>query len=1139
MFPRIGKRSATKAKTAVTLKTNIDPYLPRLYVESRHILFRILLGQTLPAQTPFPVDPAETAEIVRQIEALILHDEHLEGCRGKIEQHFPGRLAVLFNLAKDTDKLYPTEELRASIRNHVRRHQADLSGAPLDAADQEAMEQLKGSSRLQQQLAYLVDYTPNKWLLEQEIPVVLESRRRRIKAAAATPPRAAVASGSSAATSVARESFSRADDAYLWSRDKGRLSGLCFSGGGIRSATFNLGILQGLASKNLLRRFDYCASVSGGGYIHQWLAAWVKREEAQYPAATDSPGLDTVCRQLIPLPDAGCGPRPAEPIRWLRRYSNYLTPKTGILSADTWVTAATWLRNTFLNQIILISCLLSVLLLPHLFLLPQISSALAPISASAPAAPGLQSAAGISKAALLIILVAINYLILVRNLAAGLNDARKGRTCDSRFNDRDLCLLVVLPSLFISVAVCDFGFYFNVPGLSEVQHAVGLCVFSFVGLFILSWVLTWAGGAFEKRPSEEGDSRYRRVIGFTLAAVLSALAGTGGILLTRNAFVSGNPFSFDPPAIRVSAPPANPNVNVQVNTGDSQQMSVLLQVTKAAGTSAVAPPRHKEAEARWRSVVTFGPVIVMVIPFIAIILQSGLVGYDFPDWVLEWLARVRAWVAMYSVAWTLLVGLSLFGHQIVDYILLHGNKWISGMGVGSWLLTTIGSVLAGKSSKTSGEAGSNGNSPQLNLLIAVGPPVYILGLLLMLAWAAQEALELAGISNRQELSALQMSVALGVVLLGPVATFLLFGWRVDINEFSMHSYYRNRLARCYLGASNTARDPDPLTGFDNADVDGLRLSTFLPNQGYTGPMPVFCATINISVGEDLAWQERKAASFAFTPLLSGYHVPWTGRHYKGQLSYNGFVPTERFAYGNGGIHISTVVAISGAAISPNAGYHTNKAMAFLLTMFNVRLGWWLPNPRRSFLAFDPKGQAPPGAKAYPHPAFAPNQLLSELLGQIGDDRKFVYLTDGGHFDNMGLYEMVRRRCYEIVICDAEQDAGPVFEGIGMAIRKCRIDFGVEIDLDLNKLATDAATKVSKVHWILGSIKYPETGDAEPGTILYIKSSITGNEAADVYNYRLQHAPFPQDSTLDQWFTESQFESYRRLGQQVVDVCPYL
>jgi hypothetical protein len=1139
MFPRLWKRSVPKAKPAAILKTDIEPYLPRLYVESRQALFRILLGEALPAQSPFPVDPEQTAEILHQIEMLILHDEHLEGCRERIGEHFPGRLAVLFNLARETDKLYPTAELRASIMNHVRRHQADLTGQALDLTDQAAIEELKGSSRLQQQLAYLVDYTPNKWLLEQEIPVVIASRRRRVKAGGAMRAAGAVQTDP-AAKPPAEASFCRADDPYIWSRDKGRLSGLCFSGGGIRSATFNLGILQGLASKNLLRRFDYCSSVSGGGYIHQWLAAWVKREEAQHPGAQASPGLDAVCRQLIPLPDAGCVSRPAEPIRWLRRYSNYLTPRTGIFSADTWVTAATWMRNTFLNQIVLISCMVSVMLLPHLFLLPQISSDLAPIDASPSMPSASQSLAGISKAALLLMLVAVNFLIVVRNLAAGLNDARKGKTCDSRLDDKDLCLMVVLPSLFVSVAICDFGFYFVVPGLSEVRHATALCAFSFLGLFILSWALTWAGGAFERRPNAEDDTRYRRIVGFTLAAVLSALAGTGAILLTRNAFVTGNPFSFNPPAMRAAAPPVDPKVNVQVTTGQNQDVKISLQVLNSTKDVAVAHThRHPEAEVKWRAVVTFGPLIVMMIPFIAVIFQTGLVGYDFPDWVLEWLARVRAWVAMYSIAWTLLVGMSLFGHQILDYVVAHGNKWISTMGVGSWLLTTIGSVLAGKSSNTSGEAGSNGNSRTLNLLIAAGPPVYILGLLLMVAWAAQEALYLAGISSQQEVSALQMTVGLAVVLLGPVATFLLFGWRVDVNEFSMHSYYRNRLARCYLGASNPTRDPDPLTGFDSDDVEGLKLSTFLPNQGYTGPMPVFCASINISVGEDLAWQERKAASFAFTPLLSGYHVPWTGRHYKGQLSYNGFVPTERFAYGNGGIHISTVAAISGAAVSPNAGYHTSKPMAFLLTMFNVRLGWWLPNPRRSFLAFDPKGQPATGTKAYPHPVFAPNQLLSELLGQIGDDRKFVYLTDGGHFDNMGLYEMVRRRCYEIVICDAEQDAGPVFEGIGMAIRKCRIDFGVEIELDLNKLATDAATKVSKVHWILGSIKYPETGDAKAGTILYIKSSITGNEAADVYNYRLQHAPFPQDSTLDQWFSESQFESYRRLGQQVVDVCPYL
>lgn len=1134
MSPFFHKRSTPPVPAK--LKAEIEPYLLRLYGASRQALFLILLGDNLPPKEPFPSDPARSAGILQRIETLIATDKHLDGCREKIGERFPGRLAVMFNLADKDDQLFPNESLRKSILDHVRRHQADLSGQPIEPQDVKAIEQLKESSQLQQQLAYLVNYTPNKWLLEQEIPVILESRQRRLK----DPSQPAEINPNSAPTSSLAalpggESTHR-DDPYAWSRDKGRLIGLCLSGGGIRSATFNLGILQGLASKNLLRRFDYCSSVSGGGYIHQWFAAWVKREEALHPGASGTPGLDAVCRQMIPLPEPGCGPESPEPIRWLRSYSNYLTPRTGIFSADTWATVATWMRNTFLNQIVLVSFLLCLLLIPHLFLLPNPEPSLTKIGDPHAATTVHILSRGAAEALALLLFVLFSYLLMVRSLAVGMYKARIGKACDTRLDDKSLGWSVVFPSLVVSIIVSDFGFYFAPPGISENQQAEMLCLFAFVGLLVLTWALTKAGGAMDSRPTVEGDRPFRRVIGFTLAAVLASLAGTGAMLLARNTFVTGNPVHFN---VRPAqpAPPEKPNVTVNVSTGDSQQVNVMLHVAKAPAvdSSAASPP---ERHLKWRLVVVFGPLAVMAIPFLAVILQCGLIGYDFPDWALEWLARVRAWVAMYSVTWTMLVGIALFGHELVNLLIRTGHSWINWTALGSWVLATAASVLIGKSSSSDGESGASKNARLANILIEIGPLVYILGLLLLLSWVAQEALQLAGISSGK-LSMLDLCLALGVVIGVPLATFFLFGWRVDINEFSLHSYYRNRLARCYLGASNAARDPDPLTGFDNADVDGMNLSSFLPSQGYTGPLPVFCAALNISVGEDLAWQQRKAASFAFSPLLSGYHVPWTGKAYGGQLSFNGFVPTERFAYPNGGIHISTATAISGAAVSPDMGYHTSTPMAFLLTMFNVRLGWWLPNPRRSFLAFDPKGQPPPGVTRYPRPGFAPNELLRELLGQIGDDREFVYLTDGGHFDNMGLYEMVRRRCYEIVICDAEQDDGPVFEGIGMAIRKCRIDFGVEIELDLNKLAIDAATRMSKVHWIIGTIRYPETGDAQPGTILYIKSSITNNEAGDVYNYRLQHTSFPQDSTADQWFTESQFESYRRLGQQVVDQCPYL
>jgi hypothetical protein len=275
-------------------------------------------------------------------------------------------------------------------------------------------------------------------------------------------------------------------------------------------------------------------------------------------------------------------------------------------------------------------------------------------------------------------------------------------------------------------------------------------------------------------------------------------------------------------------------------------------------------------------------------------------------------------------------------------------------------------------------------------------------------------------------------------------------------------------------------------------------------------------------------------------LFSGYDVGWTAA--KGQdtkLRFNGYVLTENYAYARPGIHVSTAAAISGAAASPNWGYHTNPATAFLLTIFNVRLGWWLANPRKlteTGELLNAKSGAGAVRANYPAPSpqFSLLYLLNELLGETNDTRRYVYLTDGGHFDNMGLYELVRRRCRYIVICDGEEDGQLTFEGIGMAIRKCRIDFGAEVSLDLRPLQ-HLNNGNSSAHCVVGTIRYPEDQhkkEQELGIVVYIKSSLTGDEPADVLNYKREDPAFPHDSTLNQWFTESQFESYRRLGHHI-------
>jgi hypothetical protein len=187
------------------------------------------------------------------------------------------------------------------------------------------------------------------------------------------------------------------------------------------------------------------------------------------------------------------------------------------------------------------------------------------------------------------------------------------------------------------------------------------------------------------------------------------------------------------------------------------------------------------------------------------------------------------------------------------------------------------------------------------------------------------------------------------------------------------------------------------------------------------------------------------------------------------------------------------------------------------------------------------------------PRFALLHLFLELFGAVGDDAAYVNLSDGGHFENMGLYELVRRRCKFIIVSDAEADSDMTFGGMGMAITKCRADFGAEIDLDLRPLRKDPETGYSKAHCVVGTIQYPppwaavrgeaplrtacdclEDIDQDPftGVIVYMKSSLVGDEPADLLAYQLKSPAFPQDSTANQWFTESMFEAYRRLGHHV-------
>jgi hypothetical protein len=388
----------------------------------------------------------------------------------------------------------------------------------------------------------------------------------------------------------------------------------------------------------------------------------------------------------------------------------------------------------------------------------------------------------------------------------------------------------------------------------------------------------------------------------------------------------------------------------------------------------------------------------------------------------------------------------------------------------------------------------------------------------------------------------------GHLLIGLVLLIVLWrlNRRIPVNRFSLNALYRNRLARAFLGGARTRRAPDPFTGFDPKDNVELHRLNPQAATGETGPgtvsrrtvlYPIVNVALNVTASRNLAWQERKAEPFILSPLFCGSamlvpeeEVATTGNAPSNKAGgayidagcYGGSEPGMTQA--DRGMTLATAVAISGAAATPNMGYHSSPATAFLMTLFNVRLGQWMPNPARARTLGDKVLQSNPSSSF--------RALLSELFGQTDDQGLDIYLSDGGHFENLALYEMVRRRCRYIVVSDAGADPDCDFADLGNAIRKVKIDLGVDIRFAEMRISSRGKPLDPQFAWALGDIDY---GDGHTGKILYIKPSFFGRHLpVDVYSYAAASASFPHESTADQFFSESQFESYRKLGFTFVD-----
>ena len=859
---------------------------------------------------------------------------------------------------------------------------------------------------------------------------------------------------------------------------------------------------------SLLGRFHYLSTVSGGGYVGSWLSSWRARDH-----------FENIVGNLSGRPE-GADVEPPE-ISWLRAYSNYLTPRIGFGSADTWAAVAIVGRNLLLNWLIVIPVVCCALL------------ALKMIAAVSVLAAHSNDDAWLMR---VIIGFGIVFLIVAQAFTTRQRPPRRHPTAaappsvetDDNKVKCTLCRRTDFPEN------CCFHSRGNTPEGQPSPRRIGIDDRCFVfrdliwaALSAIAVTIFFASHYFAMLFHQLPEGA---IFGLTEKFELPLLTAAVGFAIYAIGWIAGRP-TFDGGDWILWAASG---LIYGALVGLGAYLFSLLDPGACPGATinCLAP---------LLVAIIFGVPWVLLSQLIADTIFGGLVSYEpLSDADREWLGRAAGWLAAFAIGWTILAFLVFAGGYYIQDAEVALHKTIVAAGGISGIVT----ALLGKSNLTPATSSSgNQNSWTAlgsNLVLAIAGPIFAAVLVVMLSVALDKLLlgdSLIAFLLTSEPPARTIIVWLAIG--GGVSWVIacIASRCFNINRFSLHALYRNRLIRAYLGASRQERHPDNFTGLDGRD--NIRMHELWPPKpgGSVSSNSLFHVVniaLNVVSSKRLAWQERKAESFTVSPKHCG-------------SAYLGFRPSRDYGDSytrrthDSGIALGTAIAISGAAVSSNMGYHSSPSLALLLTLFNVRLGWWLGNPG--------KPGNTDGAFRREGPRLAAKPLFYEALGLTTDESAYVYLSDGGHFENLGLYEMVRRRCRFIVVIDAGCDPNFTFDDLGNAVRKIYIDLGVRIEFEgLDELRnrpsdaeiTAAGTEGVRYHAI-GTVDYLEADgnpDGDPrignGYILYIKPAFHGNEAAGILAYAKTNKEFPHETTADQWFTETQFESYRYLGFEIAN-----
>ncbi|MGO9465422.1 MAG: hypothetical protein ACLQIB_24735 [Isosphaeraceae bacterium] len=907
-------------------------------------------------------------------------------------------------------------------------------------------------------------------------------------------------------------------------------TGLALAGQGAKSAAFAVGLLQGLASLGLIRRLDYLSAVSGGGHAAAWLAAWLKREGGD-PANVE--------RQLAPSRiEQARAPRQylatgevvdeePQPLRHLRSHARSLEHRAGILATDAGTSIPSWARNVMIHLFVLV--LLLVLVAAGARLIVALYGLLGRLMQIDQLAAQFDSRLG--GPVFVLGVLALGLILLAGALALGLAFSAIARSLHevrgAEFRLRaepdtsDPVALVqnrivtrlLAAALLLSLCVPPIG-----QGLREL---VGNLSF-----------LPDSGGLFSLR---------------TIADVVLAhftLLGWPNFL--AHAFLIGGVLAWW--TSRRSAGQETPRRKTLRGASFAAGATGGLLIVLLEGLD-----RWFEQIGRPDLVATFVPALALLIVVAAMVVEVAALGRAAGDAERAWWAGVSALLTKLAIYWVAGMATILY----LPGVVFAAGGITRAAGAAAWLGAGALGVIVGRHVLTRDESA---RSAWLTWLASVSALVFFAGLLgataLIVSFFANMpaltapggdddgpfAYYLRGIEGTSILTLLM--IALGAGILGTLARRL-----IDVNLFSLDALDAARLTRAHLGASRPIaawqrrwsqprderesvgapsladpgrepvlplRNPSPLTGMeprDDIELSALRIGQKSDSdRTYWGPHLLVCTTQRTQNHSGTGWRTVDGESFLLSPLYCGSRSC-------------GYARTENSKPAgavDANLSLGRAMAISGTAAGLCIGSHTIGRLTALLTLFSARGGSWIEKPKSD-------------GWAAASPRFSDLSVPASLGLAGGDD--FVYLSGGAEFERLGVYELIRRRCRYIVAVDGGDGRAATEPGLATLIRRCRIEFGVRIEIDTRALEQPGPDGLSSAGVAIGQVHY---GDVDPGgmpgVLVYITLEMTGDDSPDIPR-EARNEPRSRNERISfsDAFDDRQFERYRYLGNHAAGV----